>query len=143
MNIFVLSANRPESLEAMAHNIRGYIEKHPDRVADLAFTLAMKRDTLRHRTCLLMNPGSKETENGLCETKFPMVKSTPPSPVSFVFTGQGAQWPQMGHELLDFPVFASTLHDLDNVLHKIQPKNDKWSLLGKCQSHSGNGSERT
>ena len=37
-------------------------------------------------------------------------------PVWFVFAGMGSQWPQMGKELLQYPIFASTLQRCYDVL---------------------------
>jgi acyl transferase domain-containing protein/NADPH:quinone reductase-like Zn-dependent oxidoreductase len=48
--------------------------------------------------------------------------------VGFVFTGQGAQWPQMGLELLKiFPRARSCVDKLDTVLQRL-PEPPKWSL---------------
>lgn len=49
-------------------------------------------------------------------------------PIAFVFTGQGAQWPQMGKELIEeFPSFRRTIQDLDSVLQAI-PNGPSWTL---------------
>ncbi|THC90671.1 hypothetical protein EYZ11_009864 [Aspergillus tanneri] len=48
--------------------------------------------------------------------------------VGFVFTGQGAQWPQMGLELLaSFPLARSCVERLDTVLQRL-PNRPTWSL---------------
>jgi len=53
-------------------------------------------------------------------------KAEEPSPVVFVFTGQGAQWWAMGQELLETePVFRKTIEEIDS---HIKPMGG-WSLL--------------
>lgn len=57
-----------------------------------------------------------------------------PLRIAMVFTGQGAQWPRMGHELIEaFPVFRDSLEQCEQHLRSF---GATWSLLGKrdCQS---------
>lgn len=121
----------------MVHNISKYVKSHPESVSDLAYTLALKRDTMRYRTSLL----AKAPDDSLNETdqiNFPSVKTASPSPVSFVFTGQGAQWPQMGRELfVEYPSFAARMAHLDTVLAKVQPQGSTWSIRGEYQPIAG------
>ena len=54
-----------------------------------------------------------------------------PPKVGYVFTGQGAQWPEMGKSLLEvFPLAASTIRYLDEVLQKAHDP-PAWSLYGE------------
>lgn len=49
--------------------------------------------------------------------------------VAFIFTGQGAQWPTMGADLIrDFPLARSTVEYLDSVLQSLLSP-PQWSLL--------------
>ena len=53
--------------------------------------------------------------------------SSPPS-ISFVFTGQGAQWPEMGKDLLeDFPLARQDLELMQQCLDSL-PDGPTWSL---------------
>ncbi|KFA72420.1 hypothetical protein S40288_08039 [Stachybotrys chartarum IBT 40288] len=48
--------------------------------------------------------------------------------ISFVFTGQGAQWPQMGKKLMEnSPVFSNAVEEMDMVLKSL-PHPPVWSL---------------
>ncbi|CAG8888828.1 unnamed protein product [Penicillium egyptiacum] len=56
--------------------------------------------------------------------------SSPARRIGFTFTGQGAQWPQMGAQLLhEFGVFRRTIQYLDAVLSKLQ-KKPSWTIEG-------------
>ena len=52
-------------------------------------------------------------------------------PYAFIFSGQGAQWPEMGRQLLDrYPSFESTIRDLDGSLARL-PHPPDFSIYGK------------
>ena len=46
--------------------------------------------------------------------------------ISFVFTGQGAQWAGMGRELLGYPVFRTSLEQATKYM---QGLGCTWSLI--------------
>lgn len=62
--------------------------------------------------------------------------TTTDQPVSFIFPGQGSQWPQMGQRLkATFPVFADSLRESEAVLAELQREHrlagdggGPWSL---------------
>jgi acyl transferase domain-containing protein len=47
--------------------------------------------------------------------------------LGFVFTGQGAQYANMGLGLLHYPVFKDTLIEIDDVFKSL---GAEWSLFG-------------
>lgn len=51
--------------------------------------------------------------------------------VAFLFTGQGAQWPRMGIELLaEYPSVRQTIVDMDEVLASLPPSlSPGWTIL--------------
>lgn len=55
-------------------------------------------------------------------------KSIPIRKIAFLFTGQGAQYAQMGVELCHFSVFERSLRESDAVLREL---GCQWSLFGK------------
>lgn len=93
---------------------------------DLAYTLGEKRSAFFHRAFLSTNT------TDLDENAFVLGKQQSEKPrIGFVFTGQGAQWPQMGKELLElFPWTRNILEELDAVLQQL-PSPPAWSLIGK------------
>ncbi|KAI4865388.1 hypothetical protein F4820DRAFT_469755 [Hypoxylon rubiginosum] len=93
-------------------------------VDDLAYTLSERRSHLWHRAFVTTN-----TTDNLDESAFVLGKKTGHTPkIGLVFTGQGAQWPQMGKALLaTFPQTREVLRELDGVLQS-QPDPPRWSL---------------
>lgn len=79
---------------------------------DLAYTLNEKRSRHYNRGFFI----SAETDLDLDRLVRGSARENTPK-IGFVFTGQGAQWPEMGKGLLDkFPLAAQTVKYLDEVL---------------------------
>lgn len=120
--LLLYSANTAKSLTRMIDNYKQWIEKHPDKVADLAYTLALRREHLPHRTFTIVN-------NGVVENAPPPTKASTKPNVVMVFTGQGAQWPLMGKELLQSnDIFKSTIRSLDGHLKTVLGESTPYSI---------------
>lgn len=96
-------------------------------MADLAFTLAQRRSKLEWRAVALAS-SIKELITALESEDIHLSRGLKVPSLGFVFTGQGAQWPAMGLELLDYPVFASAMEQADACLRSL---GAEWSLLGE------------
>ena len=100
-SILVLSANDAGSLRASIKALSTHMINPRVKVSlsDLAYTLSERRTKLWHRAFIT-------TRNTALDDKLDawhIAKKSPNVPtVGFVFTGQGAQWPQMGKDLLQF-----------------------------------------
>lgn len=126
--LLVVSANDQTSLRANIkvlcdHLINPRVQLN---LADLAYTLSERRTRFWHRAFIT-------TQNtDLDEGSFTLGKKSAQAPdirLGFVFTGQGAQWSQMGKDLLEyFPSTLSILEELDGVLQSL-PDPPKWSLI--------------
>ncbi|TGO19734.1 hypothetical protein BPAE_0334g00010 [Botrytis paeoniae] len=125
-HVLVLSANDATSLKAMMKSLSNHLINPRVKVSlpDLSYTLSERRTRLWHRA--FVTTRTTEIEEG----DFIIAKqSAAPPKIGFIFTGQGAQWPQMGKELLEyFPWTRLILEELDNVL-QAQPEPPKWSLV--------------
>ncbi|KLJ11109.1 hypothetical protein EMPG_09776 [Blastomyces silverae] len=123
-HLLLFSANSANSLTNMAKNFQDWTSAHPESLEDVAYTLAHHRERLPHRSFAV---ASTDRPAGTA-TQGRKAPSTTPNLV-MVFTGQGAQWPRMGRELLkreDF-CFKSTIRALDKYLQAV-PGAPSWSL---------------
>ncbi|CAG8152229.1 unnamed protein product [Penicillium salamii] len=136
--LLLYSANNVESLNRMSAIYKTYSQKNSRKVSDLAFTLSHRREHLIHRAFAIKNA------LGTLTTSAPSKSGDAPA-VVMVFTGQGAQWPQMGGGLFhspSYPVFKETIRSLDQYLQTLDPA-PKWSIedeLLRGPEHSKLGS---
>ena len=127
-NVFVISANDEASLKSYYKALRRHLI-HPSvkiKPSDLAYTLSERRSHLFHRGFVVAD-GIDLKEDALIIGK----QSSATPQVGFIFTGQGAQWPQMGKGLIDVysgarPLLAS----LDRALQSL-PEPPPWSIIGQ------------
>ncbi|KAE8356836.1 hypothetical protein BDV28DRAFT_41348 [Aspergillus coremiiformis] len=130
-HLLILSAKDKQSLDGQIERISAYAESNPASLNDLAFTLARRRDHLPYRAFAVTD------KDGSLST-FEKAQSTAPS-IVFVFSGQGAQWPTMGKDLmLRFPKFRDDIHRMDKVLTELS-EAPTWSIeeeLSKTEESS-------
>ena len=122
-----LSSTSMDALEKQARNLAA-MDLDRINIIDLVHTLGTRRSRLTQRGFALV--GQKSMQEDLDPTHF--IKTGMGSfsrlPIAFVFTGQGAQWPQMGKELIEeFPSFRRSIQDLDSVLQTL-PHKPLWTL---------------
>ncbi|KAI1118030.1 hypothetical protein F5Y14DRAFT_447438 [Nemania sp. NC0429] len=120
--LLLYSANTPESLGKMVENFESYLSKHPERIADLAYTLANRREHLPNRTFVVGNRDQVGRPS-------PAVTVQQNLNIVMVFTGQGAQWPSMGRDLFrENTSFRSTIKALDKFLAMLGDDSPKWII---------------
>lgn len=101
---------------------------HPDSLKDLAYTMSLRRERLPYRSFAV-----SDDSTSLEFTPPSRTPSTVPD-VTFVFTGQGAQWATMGAKLIsDFPSVDDDLKMLDGALSKL-PHPPSWTIVGESLS---------
>ena len=123
--LMVLSANTQESLKRQLGNYQEYLAAHPERVSDVSYTLSHRRERLPHRTFFVMRDGSI-TE----ASPFTKVSGSVP-PITMVFSGQGAQWPEMGRDLIEKdPDFRRDIVAMDDILKGLKHPPE-WSIESK------------
>jgi acyl transferase domain-containing protein len=124
----IFSANDETSLREATKAMREHLMNPRVKVQlpDLAYTLSERRTYHFHRAYIV-------TQSTVLDENFFVFgkKATDPPRIGFVFTGQGAQWSQMGKDLVEnFPRAKRLLEYLDNVLQH-EPVPPSWSLLSE------------
>ncbi|KAL8694265.1 MAG: hypothetical protein Q9218_001033 [Villophora microphyllina] len=131
--LFVLSANDKMSLKERARQLSSYIEAHPNVNPNrLALTLNERRSDLEWREAVSAATSS-ELREVLSNDGAEYSRPSGVPKLGFVFTGQGAQWPTMGHGLLVYPTYRQTLYDADKILKSY---GAKWSLMDELLKDS-------
>ncbi len=114
-HVILLSAKSQKSLHAKIKQLDEYLQKNPEiSLTDLAYTLACGREH-----CQLQEPISSTSI------------SKNPMNIGFLFTGQGAQYPQMALGLYEsYPLFQ--IH-FDSCVETLKPylKEDLLALLSE------------
>lgn len=137
--LFVLSAHDESAAKRKAEKLGIYIEQHPEvfqkrLVNDMAYTLGERRTHLQWRIAITASScsGLANALNSISAT--PGVVATKEPKVAFVYTGQGAQWAEMGKELMNsHPIFAKAVETCSNYLETI---GAEFSLLEELSKSS-------
>ncbi|KAK4221309.1 putative polyketide synthase [Podospora fimiseda] len=113
------------NLEAHAKVVGNY------HLQDLAYTLCNRRSLLPTKGFTVANLDTVKAAFGDISTSFNFGQSAKrkkvPS-IGFVFTGQGAQWAEMGTQLIQYsPEFRSTIKTLDTCLSQLHD-SPSWSI---------------
>ncbi|KAI0131574.1 hypothetical protein F4814DRAFT_438015 [Daldinia grandis] len=123
--LLLFSANTSDSLRRHVIQNQKYVEEFPEAVNDVAYTLGVRRTHLPHRTYSVI-------DKGIVASTAPFGKAprSPPDLI-MVFTGQSAQWPQMGLELLQSnATFKKSIHHMEDILKSL-PDPPTWALVGE------------
>lgn len=139
--LVVLTGNDEGAANRMATQLGVYIEQHPEIfekriLGDIAYTLGERRSHFPWRMAFAVSNCSDLAGklNGIQAT--PRRSSKIPK-IAFVYTGQGAQWPEMGKQLLDsYSVFSDTVYATAAHLKSIGAGFDLVDELRKEKSSS-------
>ncbi|KAL2881421.1 hypothetical protein SGCOL_002986 [Colletotrichum sp. CLE4] len=124
-HLFVFSANDEKSLKDSVKSLAGHLLNPGVSVNlnDLAYTLSERRSRHYCRAFGISKTASISQESLVFGKKM-----ASPRP-AFVFTGQGAQWSEMGRDLVKlFPTARRVLQHLDTTLQKL-PLPPTWSII--------------
>lgn len=122
--LLLFSANTQKSLTILIDDYKTFTEETALHVGDIAYTLARGREHLPYRAFALAN-------GRLVGIVSPITKSRPQKPkIAMVFTGQGAQWPQVGRDLIKSnSIFQSSIRSLDKYLEEtLGEEAPSWSI---------------
>jgi acyl transferase domain-containing protein len=129
--VLPFSAHNDDSLRLNVDALSSVVQNHS--IADIAYTLSVKRSRLSHRSFQILNGDGVHQK--LSAPPRTIQSPLELSKLGFVFTGQGAQWHAMGAQLFEYHVFRRTIAFLDYVL-RTMPTRPLWRLvdvlLGDC-----------
>lgn len=135
--LLAFSAKHPASLKNVVDATKTYINTRGTSLTDVAHTLCLGRIAHGYRAFSVV--GQERPDAGGLEVTYQTQDASGALPtagmetprVVWVFTGQGAQWAQMGAELVDKePVVRWRIDHLESVLRSLsQPPS--WTLRGK------------
>ena len=131
--LLAISASSEGSLNRREAQIRGYFEQNPGKLQDLSYTMGSRRDHLRCRSYLIASGKSIIPARHVNMLLAPDSRSRE---VTFVFPGQGAQWPAMGKELLiQLDRFRNDMKQMDDVLQSLED-SPSWRIEGTYFAHA-------
>jgi acyl transferase domain-containing protein len=99
-------------IQSKAANYGGDNEKTDAFMAELAYTLSERRSRLQWKTYTIASSPEElamSLNEGGDDSHAPVVQSSRSPRLGFVFTGQGAQWPRMGAELMAYRAFRESI----------------------------------
>lgn len=133
----MISANDENGIQRNAIRLEEYINtwlkmKHflseAEFMKNLMYTINEKRSRMKWRASVIAS-SLTELSQQLTGGTLPKYRAANSEPgISFVFTGQGAQWLGMGKMLMEFPVFRQSVEAAS--LH-LQKQGSQWTLHGK------------
>ncbi|RYP44476.1 hypothetical protein DL768_009047 [Monosporascus sp. mg162] len=130
--LLVFSANEEKSLKNYIQSLSAHLINPSTsiNVGDLAYTLSERRSRLYYRGFTVVR--GSNIQGDIQQESVVFGKKAPSTPnVGFIFTGQGAQWSQMGLDLVkSFPQAKKAIEDMDKILQAL-PGRPNWTLLGE------------
>ncbi|EXJ91415.1 hypothetical protein A1O1_04527 [Capronia coronata CBS 617.96] len=125
--LLLFSAQDQNGLDRLSKRLGQYLLKEPSQgqrpdidLDDLAFTLAYRRSQLGIRSfavCRTVRELATDSLRTISSLK--QKRHGQPENIIFIFTGQGAQWPLMGRELLQYSAFHDSVSKSQSYLDEL------------------------
>ncbi len=120
MHLLALSAKSEKELQDLAEAFQNHIKSHPEqKIEDLIYSANTGREQHEYRLAIVAN-SKDQLLSKLANREYKITKApTTPPKIAFMFTGQGAQYPNMGKQIYDCqPVFKHALERCAAILDK-------------------------
>ena len=141
--LVTLSAKTPTALEAMTARLVDYVEQYPETsLPDLAFTLQMGRKSFPYKRMLVCQNSDILLETLKARQSYSAYSESGTRSVAFLFSGQGAQYPQMARELYELE--APFREQVDQCAEILRPylHLDLREVLYPSEQHVAEAQER-
>lgn len=136
--LIVLSASTENALLSRARDLHLWIKAHQmaqQTLRSLSYTLGVHRSALPYRRAIVASTTEKLVDE--LKASRPPKRIVSQAPVTFVFSGQGAQWHAMGLELINSSrIFQQSMSAMEDALRR---QGCQWSLveeLSRSPEHS-------
>ncbi|MCS4062637.1 type I polyketide synthase [Pseudomonas putida] len=138
----LLSAKTEEGLRAMAERFAAYLAEHTDvDYYDVAYQAMYRRDAHSHRLLLVCDNAAEAAQalddyaqdptlselSAVLEAGQALDGASAPV---FVYSGNGSQWQGMGRAMLDQPLFAAAVDEVDALFQPLAGYSLRAELLG-------------
>ncbi|KAJ4009092.1 hypothetical protein NW752_009387 [Fusarium irregulare] len=126
--LFILSASTEKALSSVSENIKQWASTHPlnpQTLRSLSYTLGVHKSGLSFRRAIVASTSTELLEE--LDQKIHPKRASTTVPLSFIFSGQGAQWHAMGRELITSSrCFRQSICAMDDT---IRHEGGPWSLI--------------
>ncbi|KAI1108641.1 hypothetical protein F5Y14DRAFT_435490 [Nemania sp. NC0429] len=126
--LLVWSASDQKALQRTLQQYEAYIATQVagkrEKVEQLSYTLASRRSHMLWRAFSITSDDFSTTSTKLVTSK--AVRTSAEVSLAFVFTGQGAQYVNMGMGLIQYPIYEATLKRIDSIY---QDLGCEWSIF--------------
>jgi acyl transferase domain-containing protein/acyl carrier protein len=136
--LLLLSAKTPEALDRMTKNLADHFKKNPGIcLADAAYTLQTGRETFDYRrafACSGPQDAVKQLSNPESAPVQPFLAGEKERPLVFMYSGQGAQYINMGRDLYqNEETFRKDMDDSFDYLASIINEDIRYILYPQSQ----------
>ncbi|KAL9115429.1 MAG: hypothetical protein Q9227_000750 [Pyrenula ochraceoflavens] len=127
--LFKISGSNDAAVRRLCNKYVDFVQSQKPSLLDLAYSSLRRRSTLL-KTRFVVAKDHDELVRKLQEPSATSTKNTQcPSAIIYIFTGQAAQWPQMGRELIRSSfVFRDTVNKCQAVLSSLADA-PSWSVF--------------
>ncbi|KAI1342766.1 hypothetical protein F5Y15DRAFT_428725 [Xylariaceae sp. FL0016] len=133
--LLVFSAQDEKALERTSHVYQEFIKNYhsdsEDIIDRLAYTLAVRRTKFRWRNFSIQSTRSGGHDSTMMASK--PIRASTETGLAFVFTGQGAQYANMGTQLLRYPKYQHTVLRAQEVLRGL---GCEWDIFDELSNPS-------
>ncbi|KAI1120480.1 hypothetical protein F5Y10DRAFT_289649 [Nemania abortiva] len=133
VNLLVWSAADERAVRRMVKAFEVYFNSsfinHSGKVSQLAYTLAERRSQMAWRVFATLDATESFKSDNILALSKP-IRSSSRNALAFVFTGQGAQYVDMGLDLLQYAVFEQTLQDINHIYAEL---GCGWNLIDEIR----------
>lgn len=133
--IIPFSAADNDGTKGQAQTLQSFLSPHAlagapyvdTFLSDLIYTLTSHRSLLNFRSFAVISSPLADNDLGALVSSSIFTSASSAPDLSFIFTGQGAQYARMATGLLHYPVFRQSLADCDAYLATVL--GSTWSVL--------------